>query len=182
MQFQGKPNLINYVGKVYGSAASDLTPTNFTFTTNTNVTVDVNTTQLAQNNPNSNINVNVNVQVITVVDVNVISNQWSDAYGSPLSNPPAGNGQSFINNDFPIQLPGTTGQKSFRGKIKSIKGYNAQVYDDKGNNYTLYFGGSSVIQSVNKTLPQPGDNILWMGSPKPGGRLTDYNVDQCFCY
>jgi hypothetical protein len=177
MQFQGKPNLINYVGKVYGNVASDLTPSNFAVSTNTNVTVNVDTSQLAQDYPNSTVNVNVNVQVITVVDVNVLANQWSDAYGSPLDN-----GQSFQNNDFIAQLPGSSGQRSFRGKIKSIRGYNAQVVDDRGNESTLYFGGSSVIQSANKSIPMPGDNILWLGSQKPGGRSNEYNVDQCFCY
>jgi hypothetical protein len=124
MTFRGKTNLLNYVDKVYGNATSDLNPSNFVISTTTNVSVDVNTTQLAQNNPNSDINVNVNVQVITVVDTNVISNQWSDTYGNPLSTPSSVHGQPFQNNDFPLSSPLKPDYKSFRGKIKSIKGCN----------------------------------------------------------
>jgi hypothetical protein len=48
--------------------------------------------------------------------------------------------------------------------------------------YTLYLGGGSIISSINKPLPQVGDTIYWQGTLKPGGKSTDYNVDQCICY
>jgi hypothetical protein len=119
---------------------------------------------------------------IIVTQLNILSPQWEIAYGNPFSNPGAPNSQTFVKNDFSVPLPGSVGQNSFRGTIKSIQGYTCQAIDNQNIPYTLYFGGGTDIQTVNKPLPQVGDTIYWLGSAKPGGKSTDYNVNQCICY
>jgi hypothetical protein len=94
----------------------------------------------------------------------------------------AANGKPFKSNDFATPIPGSSGQNSFKGTIKSIQGYTANVVDDKGKACTLYFGGGSLIQSVNKPVPQAGDNIFWIGNTKTGGSSNEYNVHHCTCY
>jgi hypothetical protein len=119
---------------------------------------------------------------IVVSQLNILSPQWIVAFGNPFNNPTAPNSQTFTKNDFTVPLPGTSGQNSFKGTIKSIQGYTCQAVDSQNIPYTLYFGGGTDIQLVNKQLPQIGDTIYWLGTIKPGGKSTDYNVNQCICY
>jgi hypothetical protein len=114
-------------------------------------------------------------QVFTITQTTIFSGPWMTVYGNPLN-------QAFKANDFIVNVPGSTGQNSFRGTIKSIKGSTCQAIDDKKIPYTLYLSGGSIISSVNKALPQIGDTIYWEGTIKPGGQSTDYNVDQCLCF
>jgi hypothetical protein len=120
-------------------------------------------------------------QTITVTQVTVISTTWTTTYGNVISGSIAPNGQPFLTNDFLVPAPGTSGQGSYKGTIQSIQGYTCQVIDDLKNVFILYFGGGTAIESVNKAVPEAGDTIYWLGSPKPGGKANEYNCNQCIC-
>jgi hypothetical protein len=210
MRFHGKKHLMNYIIKIFGKAASTLTATNFLIGVglNGNVTISKNGISInaglngyagkvqsntassastssagdtskgnaaGSNSGGSGTEADSADQVYTVSQTTILSPQWISVYGNPLT-------RTFRTNDFVVKAPGSTGQHTFRGRIKSINGSTCQAVDDKMVTYTLYLGGGSVISSVNKSLPQPGDTIYWEGTNKPGGRATDYNIDQCICY
>jgi hypothetical protein len=121
-------------------------------------------------------------QVITVSQVNVFSNQWASTYGNAMSGVISPNGLTFQKNDFSVPMPGAAGQGSFKGTIQSVQGYTCQVLDDQKKPFTLYFGGGTSIEAVNKAVPEAGDTIYWLGSLKPGGKSTEYNCNQCICF
>jgi hypothetical protein len=149
--------------------------------TSSSVSGGVSITGVISGNTFMSVDVNIN-QVITVTQVSVLSSQWTVSYGNPLQNPVAPNGQTFVKNDFAVPVPGSAGQNSFKGTIQSIQGYTCTAVDDQKVPYTLYFSGGTSIQAVNKPVPEVGDTIYWLGSVKPGGKSTDYNVNQCICY
>jgi hypothetical protein len=78
-----------------------------------------------------------------------------------------------------VTFPGTPGQYSFQSTIVEIQGYTCQAVDNYNTPYTLYFGGGTNIESVNKPVPEVGDVIYWLGVPKTGGKTNDFNVNQC---
>jgi hypothetical protein len=100
----------------------------------------------------------------------VLSKEWTKNYGNPLDKIASNyiNGHYFEKDDFACQAPNTL--NSYKGKIKSIQNHYAEVVDEKGVACTVYFGGCTRIQTVNKPLPQAGDDLYWLGTRKIGGR------------
>jgi hypothetical protein len=170
-------------GSSTGSNTGSSTGSNTGTSTGSSTTTTTTTTTTSGGVVNGTTTIDINInQIITVTQVTVLSTQWTTTYGNPLKNPVAPNNQTFVKNDFTVAAPGATGQNSFKGTIQSIQGYTCQAVDDQKVPYTLYFSGGTSIQSVNKPVPEVGDTIYWLGAVKPGGKSTNYNVNQCICY
>lgn len=189
IEFSDKNSLIKYLTKIFNVAgnlrnidvtvAVKNTSSSSSSSSSTKTTTSTNTSSSTKTTSS-----NSSKDKITIKQSNIFCKDWIKAYGNVLDTIFSNikDGHAFRNDDFTCQSATSSSLKSYKGKIKSISNYYAQVVDEKGSPCVVYFGGCTRIQSVNKGLPQAGDDIYWLGTNKPKGKSNEYNAHHLTCY
>jgi len=100
---------------------------------------------------------------------NIFHPGWIKLYGNPWDRD--GNGvadwkearRRFDNDDFKCDANDNNRLKSYRGRIKSIRGNLIRVYNSRNEECDVYLGACSNVETAGRYMPQVGDQIYWRG-------------------
>lgn len=105
---------------------------------------------------------------------------WIKENGSPYDdNFDEQRGHRLAENDFECDIGNVLNLNSFNGKVVSINKNVVKVQNEQGEICTLYLGGCTRVESVNKALPKPGDNVYWKGARKATDKEFDAHHVTC---